>query len=269
MSRTLKVYWWRGGPNAGNFGDQLNRFICEAVHGANVQWAPPGSSDLIAIGSVLEPWFWKPSGTAEAYKGTIWGAGRMSGIASIAFPKANIVALRGHLSRHSLDATCPVGDPGLLVPLLKSELPTRRRTYEVGIVPHWTERDSELVRRLDGLSPQVKVIDPCAPVMEVIEKILSCKRILSSAMHGLIVADALGVPNRWIRFRRADKTYRGFPDFKYRDYYSAFGKLDICPAHLIDDESLESLVLHTGVYTPPELSGVQKSLMDAFPQAMT
>ena len=38
-------------------------------------------------------------------------------------------------------------------------------------------------------------------------------------MHGLIVADALGIPN--IRMILSDKITGG--DYKYDDYYSAFG----------------------------------------------
>ena len=46
-----------------------------------------------------------------------------------------------------------------------------------------------------------------------------CKCIISSAMHGLIAADSLGIPN--VRMILSDKITGG--NYKYDDYYSAFG----------------------------------------------
>lgn len=47
---------------------------------------------------------------------------------------------------------------------------------------------------------------------------LSCKCILSSSLHGLIFADALGIPNR--RIVLSDEIIGG--DLKFDDYYSVY-----------------------------------------------
>ncbi len=53
----------------------------------------------------------------------------------------------------------------------------------------------------------------------MIDNILSCEIILSSSLHGLIVADAYNTPSSWIKF--SNKVYGN--GFKFRDYYASIG----------------------------------------------
>jgi hypothetical protein len=52
--------------------------------------------------------------------------------------------------------------------------------------------------------------------MSVVKAISECKLILSQSLHGLIVADALGIPNVWIE--PSSKMIGG--EFKFHDYFS-------------------------------------------------
>lgn len=65
----------------------------------------------------------------------------------------------------------------------------------------------------------------------------ACKYIISSSLHGLICADSICIPNRWIKLSELLGS-----DFKFHDYYSVF---DITPEFQImtGSESLEELVL--------------------------
>ena len=75
---------------------------------------------------------------------------------------------------------------------------------------------------------KIRFIDVCAPFHEVIEAAGQCEHIVSSALHGLVLADALEIPNRWLWWvDDADRDLLGKPEFKYRDYYSAFGMADM------------------------------------------
>lgn len=51
----------------------------------------------------------------------------------------------------------------------------------------------------------------------MLEKILSCKLVLSSSLHGIVFAEAFGVPARWLELPGSKKSEKGF---KYHDYYS-------------------------------------------------
>ena len=64
-----------------------------------------------------------------------------------------------------------------------------------------------------------KIIDIQQQPLEFLQEIAECRAIISSALHGIIAADSLGIPN--IRMICGDKIIGG--DWKYNDYYSVFG----------------------------------------------
>lgn len=58
-----------------------------------------------------------------------------------------------------------------------------------------------------------------------------CKRIVSSALHPLIAADSLGIPNMWVRLHEQTTS-----KYKFEDYYSAIGKCKT-PVYLYEIDS--------------------------------
>ncbi|WP_156383835.1 hypothetical protein [Methylobacterium sp. Leaf456] len=79
----------------------------------------------------------------------------------------------------------------------------------------------------------------------MIDAVLSCRRILSSSLHGLILAHAYGIPATWLKI--SDRPLGD--DFKFRDYWASIGRDDVSPVEarggaLIDPEA--------GVSTPGE-----------------
>ena len=56
--------------------------------------------------------------------------------------------------------------------------------------------------------------------LDVIDQITSCRKILSSSLHGLIVADAYRIPNA--RLILSNLICGG--DFKFDDYYKSVAK---------------------------------------------
>lgn len=68
--------------------------------------------------------------------------------------------------------------------------------------------------------PAFMLIDPRDAPEVVCHQIASCARILSSSLHGLIMADAYGVPNRWIAPGK-----QGW--MKYHDYAASIGRTDM------------------------------------------
>ncbi len=159
----IRAYWWRGGPESGNFGDQLTPILCQRLSGRRVVHAPPHLADVFAIGSILEPWFW-PRESWRSFQGMIWGAGRMFGQTPMELPLADVRAVRGRLTLSTIacrhKAAVVLGDPGLLCALLA------RRTvkkYKLGVVPHWSERDHPLVQHLVSTSSEITLVNICDP----------------------------------------------------------------------------------------------------------
>lgn len=148
------------------------------------------------------------------WSGTIAGAGKLRPGTRTDLTSARVVALRGRLTRKAVDlppgARPVLGDPGLLVSAFVRQGPAK---YDLGVVPHWS--DTLLARRF----PYGRVIDVAKPPEQVIAEIASCKRVISSSLHGLIVADAYGIPRQAELFARAANEGG---DFKFRDYASVF-----------------------------------------------
>ena len=64
--------------------------------------------------------------------------------------------------------------------------------------------------------PKASFIDVKNGPEEFVEELVQCEKIISSSMHGLILSDAYGIPNQWVRF--SDRIIGG--EYKYFDYYS-------------------------------------------------
>jgi pyruvyltransferase len=93
------------------------------------------------------------------------------------------------------------------------------RKYRLGIVPHYVDKGSPEVERLRA-SPDVRIIDIEGGILEVIDQINSCENVVSSSLHGMIVADAYGIPSAWVTMsgRVAGE------GFKFRDYLASVGR---------------------------------------------
>lgn len=203
-----KAYWWRP-KSFRNFGDELGGFILDCF-GIDYQLAEKDDSDLLVVGSTLDR---MPTG----WRGTIAGAGNKHETSIVDLTGCRVLALRGRLTlAHvtGLDRLPALGDPGLLAPLLIDRPPIK---HEVGIVPHWS--DTELAQRFEG-----HVIDVRQPPAVVIAEIASCERIISSSLHGVVVADSYRIPRRAeLPARATEKPAQEGGDFKWRDYASIYG----------------------------------------------
>ena len=112
------------------------------------------------------------------------------------------------------------------------------KIYQVGIVPHYLHKSHPVVLALaERLGPMARVIDVFDSPRQVVTEIASCKHIFSSSLHGLVVADSIGIPNRWVLL--SDDLIGG--SFKFRDYYSAYG-IEETSVELTGLETLDQLV---------------------------
>lgn len=189
-----------------NFGDNLNYEIVKFISGKEPMYAEDRmvKDHYLVCGSII----------TEANKfSTICGVGFGGHDYHIPAFK-DITSVRGELSREKIGVpNIVVGDPAILMPYIyypahrKSEQPI----HKFGIIPHWKD-----VEYLTKQYPQFYFINPLKPSKEVIDDICRCENIISSSLHGLILADAYEVPNAYFD----SPIDIGGDGFKFEDYYS-------------------------------------------------
>ncbi|POG06505.1 hypothetical protein BGP84_18750 [Pseudomonas putida] len=264
----IKLYWCRGSgrknPNQQNFGDYLSAEVVEFASGKKIVWAPVKSADMIAIGSVLGRES-KAKFLCFPRKLHIWGTG--TGVAEERFSgRHHYHAVRGQLCADRIhDTRVPpvLGDPGLLSPAIVKK--PSRKSARIGIIPHIHDRTSPVIQDLRRRLSGSRVIDVFSPVKQVLAEIASCDFILSTSLHGLIVADSYGVPNKWMVMERNPHW-----EFKFQDYYSSFGIAGtepVTPKQILKNASwtIEGSI---GNYHRPGLEAMQENLLHVFPKSL-
>lgn len=199
---SMKVYYWTGKKN---FGDLLTDLLIKRFTRLNTELTSPENSELVMCGSLL-------GHLPSDYSGVIAGCGKLHD-KEVKFPNAKILAVRGPLTMKA-----PVyADPGLLANEL---VPLEDKEYNLGIVPHWT--DTKLEFRFKEFHP--KIIRVSDDPLQVISEIGKCKKIVTSSLHGVILADAFGIPRRVeIAEKLLANQWEGGL-FKFEDYSASIGE---------------------------------------------
>ncbi len=262
----IKLYWWKcRWSKYGNFGDELSAKIILKIFNKKVEWATQNDCEMIACGSIIEHI------NSEKIKDKIvWTSGfRLEGDSKIEGNK--IVGVRGKLSESRVEKTCGqdlvLGDLGLLSSNLLIGKDIQKK-YKVGIVPHLTEIDDEIFKNEFFENESVKIINPLDECEKVIEDIAQCDTVLSSSLHGLIVADSLNIPNCYFQIRDRKKA-EGM--YKYYDYYSVFSqdRLKIVNSNFfinndLQPEMLKYKIICEYISADDEVAVIKKNLIDSF-----
>lgn len=193
----------------------------------------PEKAEILSCGSIVGV-------LPRTYSGIVLGSGLMDDTTAHQLPYARILALRGRLTKERLGVVEDVvlGDPGLLAVDLTSKRIKKRFKLKLGIVPHAVDYRHPFVWTIARRHPkQVAVVNVQRSVRHVIQQIQQCEHILSSSLHGVVVADALDIPSRWTIL--SDRVIG--KGFKFRDYYSAFG-VDQEPMRVTDKMTLSDIL---------------------------
>lgn len=215
----------------------------------------PNEKNLIAIGSVLS--------LGNKYS-DIWGAGFMN--ENEQFHGGNVYALRGKFSYNKIKKFgtfhCEAfGDPGMLLPLYIK--PISQKKYKLGIVPHFKE-----TQVFQKEYPNYKIIDlNTTNIKETVEEITQCHYILSTSLHGIIVAHSYGIPALWIKKGEIDTD-----GFKFKDYFSSvdietYEGIKDFNDYIVNDKWMELFEKHNLQSLPQkDISIIQKELLECFPK---
>jgi hypothetical protein len=227
------------------------------ISGREPIYAVPSNKSLrtvfLTVGS-LARWFCEDS--------IVWGAG----VIDYDEPKwrpFETLAVRGPYTRQQMvdrGFSCPdvYGDPAILMPMFYR--PSLLPTYELGIVPHYCNY-AEACQIFSG-DPSVKVVDVRSAVESVINDLLACRRIVSSSLHGLILAHAYGLPAAWIEFsKRPDGS-----GVKFLDYFaSASGRTPEPPLVVRQGMHLDEMFGYIRQAVQPNLEPLRAPLLAACP----
>ncbi len=253
MNGTIKVYWAQRGYREGNFGDKITPLILDYL-GLKYKWAPPESAHLIGVGSLLES-------VPDNFAGTIWTTGQLYESTRKDLSRASVLAARGRLTLERVQcrnkAAVGLGDGGLLCHLFYR--PARKR-YKLGLVPHFADFEDPILRQIKSSSSEITLVDLCAKALDVIQVVGQCEYVLSSSLHGLVLADSLKIPNRWIELNHGPRTVLG-QDFEFRDYYSIFGMEHVQPAKPSARDYLDSVMPLFDGYSRPGIDALQQALL--------
>lgn len=205
-----------------NFGDQLSPRLIAALFGVRVTHASFSTADLVSVGSLLE----SLARSSNHLRPHVWGTGFIEAGGHWDGPEIVPNAVRGELTlerlSNQLEGPVALGDPGLLAPLAFPRAPAPAAA-PISVVPHYVDFDDPQVREATEGRSDVRVINVRHDVETVVSQIAGSRLVLSSSLHGLIVADAYGVPNQWTPI--SERLIGG--SYKFEDYYSAF---DLSPA---------------------------------------
>lgn len=190
------LYRWQGVSS--NFGDELNTVLWPRLLPDFFDDNP--SIRFLGIGSVLD----QRHGT-DAIK-LVAGSGYGGYEPKARLDERWIIHwVRGPRTAATLGlpANLALGDPAALVPRVLGLHATGGS--EIGFMPHFESAGRgawQLAADLAG----VRLIDPRGSPLEIMQAIGRCKVLLSEALHGVIVADALRVP--WIAIRPLVRVHR-------------------------------------------------------------
>lgn len=214
-----------------NFGDTLTPWIVNKITGQWPAYVPPamgGVQRAMLCGSVLNH---AEEHTHVAGAGVAWLRDEVRA-------DANYYAVRGPLSRQVVLAAkgqCPdvYGDPAMLLPRWINPGVVLGTKHAVGIVPHYTDHARSLVWWGGHIAGgRLKFVNVFAPVEEFVRDLCSCAVVLSSSLHGLVVADAYGIPCEWVTI---DQRMIGGDGTKYRDHAAAMGYELTQPTELVGE----------------------------------
>lgn len=201
-----------------NFGDALTPVITQKIAGrkiGQVQGETIGKRNryenyLFTLGSLFQ---------YVVNNDVIWGTGvntqKINPPAS-RLQKLDIRAVRGPLTKDFIvknySISCPdiFGDPALLLPRLFPEL-KHNPVRKYAIIPHGADL-GVLLGSYDNM------MSPYEELGKIIDFILGSEFVISSSLHGIVVAEAFGVPARWLSNERLP-SFQTEHLFKYNDYY--------------------------------------------------
>jgi succinoglycan biosynthesis protein ExoV len=198
----MQLYYYK--DPIGNFGDDLNPWIWPRLLGGILD--EDDHAIFIGIGTLLT------DAVPDAPRKVVFGSGAWFGRPPPALDDNwKIYCVRGPLTARllGLGADSVATDSAALLRVLT--LPEVPKQHDIAYMPHHFSAQLGEWREVCE-SAGLRYIDPALGVEQTISEILAARTLVTEAMHGAIVADALRVP--WIPV----KAYSHILEFKWEDW---------------------------------------------------
>lgn len=241
-----KAYYFQ---SVANFGDAMNKELISFLTNDKVKFISSTEffniKNILVIGSVIQ---------ISNKNSIVWGSGLHFNSSKFFYhPPKKVLAVRGPKTRQrliELGVTCPevYGDPALLLPGVFN--PKIKKEFLIGIIPHYLNQNDKSLHKY-RYNKSIKIIDVKQEPLEVVKAILSCKVIVSSSLHGLIISDAYNIPNIWTEFGSPI----GKDHFKFHDYFLSINRKIVEPVNFqeLDIDNLsEAKSYNHGISFNPE-----------------
>jgi succinoglycan biosynthesis protein ExoV len=203
----MELYYYK--DSIGNFGDDLNNWLWPRLFPYPMADAFDPETLFVGIGSLLNHKI-----PASPPKKIIFGSGYGYGDPPEINDQWRFYCVRGPLTAKllNLPESLVISDSALLIRKLVNS--SGMAKYPVAFMPHHQTSRYDDWRSICG-ELGIQYLDPADSVGKTIEDIRSSSLVVTEAMHGAIVADALRVP--WIPVR----TRKRILDFKWQDWLAS------------------------------------------------
>ncbi len=266
---TIPLFWWSSikfeHKKHENFGDLVGPYLIKKIGGKNVRLVQPKKRKL--TDSFTKVYF--TVGSILAHIDTnciVWGSGVIEATTA-KVPNATFLAVRGPLTRKELlkqggNVPAIYGDPAILLPkYYKSNVPKK---YKIGIIPHYVDYDTVLNWYKEDTT--IKIIDLLNDSVEdIIDQICSCETIISSSLHGIIVAHSYQIPAAWVKF--SDNLFGD--DLKFYDYFESVAIFKVKPILFNQKKTKQQLIVlvnqKTFLIAKSDIENLQNGLMRVCP----
>jgi pyruvyltransferase len=134
-----------------------------------------------------------------------------------------------------------------------------KKKYKLGIIPHFKDKNDTYLKSHFSNHPDIKIIDiQNKHPLKVVDEMLSCEKIISSSLHGIIVGDAYQIPSLWIEFEHP------FEDghFKFQDYFLSVSRSVKGPAKFNQFKNLQDILK---IFEPYKIEIHLELLRNSFP----
>lgn len=228
----MKLTYFEGNPP--NFGDELNSWMWRELL-PNGFLDDDGDVLFLGIGSIIQDIY--PAKARKVVVGSGF-AGGYSRLPDVHDGTWEFRFVRGPETCKALglDPALAITDAAVL--LRAVSLPDPAEGIDVAFMPHYESVERGNWRRVCDLAG-VHFIDPTRPTHEILAEIRGARMVITEAMHGAIVSDALRT--HWIGVRTMHHVHRA----KWYDWASSL-KIDHRPATLRPSNGRELWAYKTG-----------------------